>query len=401
MTLNLYPDILFIYLFIMSDTAVTTIDESMLTRWAWQTSTSVMDNIHKLKIYNANPFSKDPKEKEIDPDKVGKFRLVESSTWAIKFIDGWFKADILSVCKVKSGSVFILNEFGETIKDDKWQSKKGFFMTNEHSVYTKKTDTLWFKQLGLKVLWFYPKAELEEMLKTKKIDWKDNPFWKQGKKLDWEPYNDTSIKDTMIVYGKFIDWPYEWEYFKFVPVSNSAYWSTYKNGNKVDAEAWTFLHAMELWLQAWNKVKVANWQKAVTSVDPSQIDMRISFREVEVQKKRMFLPVFEFDNLTAYRANNTSSLQYVLELQSEYLEEEFWIKIIPENFRLPSLKSETSNPLQLAAAATIISDTDDWIEVVDAIDIFDDTTPVSVKKDMPFTWARDWWVYVQWEKVPF
>ena len=57
MTLNLYPDILFIYLFIMSDTAVTTIDESMLTRWAWQTSTSVMDNIHKLKIYNANPFS--------------------------------------------------------------------------------------------------------------------------------------------------------------------------------------------------------------------------------------------------------------------------------------------------------------------------------------------------------
>ena len=155
----------------MSDKAIVTIDESMLNRWAGQMSTSVMDNIHKIKIYNANAFSKDPKEKEIDPDKAGKFRLVETWSWEIKYIDSWFKVDILSVCKVKSGSVFILNEFWETVKDDKWQSKKGFFMTNEHSVYTKKTDVLWFKQLWWKILWFYPKAELEEMLKTKRINW--------------------------------------------------------------------------------------------------------------------------------------------------------------------------------------------------------------------------------------
>lgn len=385
----------------MSDTAMTTIDESMLNRWAGSMSTSVMDSIHKIKIYNANAFSKDPKEKEIDPEKAGKFRIVEAWTWEIKYIDSWFKVDILSVCKVKSGSVFILNEFWETVKDDKWQSKKWFFMTNEHSVYTRKTDTLWFKQLGWKVLWFYPKAELEEMLKSKKIDWKDNPFWKQWKKADGEPYNDTFVKDTMIVYGRFIDGPYAWDYFKFVPLSNSAYWTQFKNGNKVAAEKWTFLHAMELWLEAWNKVKVANWQKAVSSVDPSQIDMRVSFREVEVQWKVMFIPVFDFDNLTAYRTNNTADLNYILELQSQYLEEEFDVKIIPENFRLGSIKNETSNPSQLAIAATVTSGTDDDIEVMDAIEIFDDETPVTAKKDTPFTWARDWWVYVQWEKVPF
>ena len=106
----------------MSDKAIVTIDESMLNRWAGQMSTSVMDNIHKIKIYNANAFSKDPKEKEIDPDKAGKFRLVETWSWEIKYIDSWFKVDILSVCKVKSGSVFILNEFSTTTDDNGWQS---------------------------------------------------------------------------------------------------------------------------------------------------------------------------------------------------------------------------------------------------------------------------------------
>ena len=205
----------------------------------------------------------------------------------------------------------------------------------------------------------------------------------------------------MIVYGRFIDGPYAWDYFKFVPLSNSAYWTQFKNGVKVAAEKWTFLHAMELWLEAWNKVKVANWQKAVSSVDPSQIDMRVSFREVEVQWKVMFIPVFDFDNLTAYRTNNTADLNYILELQSQYLEEEFDVKIIPENFRLGSIKNETSNPSQLAIAATVTSDTDDDIEVMDAIEIFDDETPVTAKKATPFTWAKEWWVYVQWEKVPF
>jgi hypothetical protein len=43
---------------------------------------------------------------------------------------------------VKSGNVFVLDQFGDPIKDEKGLSKKAFFFSNEHSVYTRQDDTL-------------------------------------------------------------------------------------------------------------------------------------------------------------------------------------------------------------------------------------------------------------------
>jgi len=69
--------------------------------------------------------------------------------------------------------------------------------------------------------------------------------------------------------------------------------------------------------------------------------MVMSFKEVEVQGKRMFTPQFKFDNLTAYREDNSSDLQYILELQSQYLEEEFGTRVMVSNFRLGSIPTNT------------------------------------------------------------
>lgn len=381
----------------MADNEVAVLNTAMLDRGSNFTKEfSVMDWIHKIKIYNANPFSFDPKEKEVQEDLVWKFRLVEGNTLEIKYIDSNIKVNILSVCKVKSGNVFVLDDFWDPIKDEKWKSKKAFFYTNEHSLYTKKTDMLWFKQAWQKPLGFFVKSELEEMFRTKKINWKDNPFWKQWTKMDWEPYNDTHISDTIIIYGKFLEWKYAWEYFKFVPVSSSWYWITYKNGQQIDPVEWTFLDAMNNWLKEWNKIRTYNNKSPVKTVDPSQLDMTIWFKEIEVKGKRMFIPTFKFDMLTAYREDNTNDLNYILELQSQYLEEEFNTKVIVSNYRLWSINNNVA-----------VSDIS-WIEVKaienksEEINEIEEITEEDVVAVFP-SWVetRNWKNFVDWVEVPF
>jgi len=138
---------------------------------------------------------------------------------------------------------------------------------------------------------------------------------------------------------------------------------------------------MDLCLEAWNKIKQANGQKSVTSVDPSQADMFVTFREVIVQEKQMFIPVFKFDNLTAYRANNTADLNYILEVQSSYLEEEFGIKLMPQNFRLGSIDIQAAPIDKLALPTETANVTvEDDVTVVEAEQIFDHNDIEQVKK---------------------
>lgn len=383
----------------MTNTDVAVVNQAMLDRGATTRKASVMDNLHKIKLYNANPFSNDPKEKEVQEDLVGKLRVVEAGTWEIKYIDSNVKVNILSVCKVKSGNVFVLDEFGDPVKDENGKSKKAFFFTNEHSVYTRKTDMLWFKQAWAESpIWFYIKSDIEEMLKTKKINWKENPFWKQWTKADGEPYNDTNIKDTIIIYGKFLSGPYEWEYFKFVPVSTSWYGTTFKNGVQIEASKWTFLHAVSEWLVAWNAIRNANGKSSVTSVDPSQLDMTISFKETEVQGKRMFIPTFKFDNLTAYRADNTEDLNIMLEMQSEYLEEEFGVRVVTNNFRLWSISDvnvANVNAIEVKAIWTskeVQQEEDEVVEITieAAWEVFDTKSNEQIKKTNAEILVKEW-----------
>ena len=347
------------------------INPSMLDRWnSFSKRESIMDSIHQVKIYNANTFANE----SVDETKAWTFRVKSPDSEELIYMPWPIKINILSVCKVKSWSVFFLDEFGDPALDESGKPKKWFFTTNEHSLFTKKIDTLWFKQLGWKVLWFYPKVKLEEMLKTKRINGKDNPFWKQWKKIDWTPYNDTNIKDTIIVYGKFLEWPLAWDYFKFVPLSSSWYWTNYKNWETVKPDEWTLLYAISEWLEAWNKARESNSKSKVQSVDPSQLDMTLSFRETEVQGKRMFIPTFKFDMLTAYREDNTDDLNYILELQSQYLEQEFWVRVLVDNFRLWSIHvDKVWDPTSIEVkqiATTNTEEVEAELEVSDAVEVF-------------------------------
>lgn len=285
------------------------------------TKTSVLDVIYKMKIYNANPFAKDVLERAIDETKAGKYRFLLPDSWEEVYESWPFKVNILTVNKIKSGSVYMLDEFGD--KDIAWGQK--FFFTNEYHLYTRKNDVLWFKQS-----WWTPtfltKEALDTMLKTKRIDGKLNPFYKEWEKADKTPYDTTHITESIIIYGKFLAWPFKDSYFKFVPVSKSWYGSDYDSKTKsyIEPEEGTFLKAMEDALNEWNEVREANGMKPVKNVDPSQVNMSISFRELEVKDKKFFIPTFTYDGLYGMSwGDNTEDLEAIVELQNQYTEEEF------------------------------------------------------------------------------
>jgi hypothetical protein len=278
---------------------------------------SVMDAIHEVKLYNANSTLKE----EVAEDKVWKFKLVEAWTKEIKYIDS-FEFDVLNLCKVKSGNIFLLNEFWDTVKDSDGKAKKALFYTNEHSMYTRKTDTMWVKW-AWNILWFFTKEELDQMFKKKMLNGNVNPFYKQWAKMDWEPYDATHMKDTYVLYGKFITWDYKDEYFKMY-LSLSWLWKTWKDWAKCQPEVWSFLSAVNDWLESWNEVRKENWKSIVKNVDPSQLDMKIWFKEIDINSNRVFIPTFDLVDLSWMRWNNTEDVEYITDLQMQYFEQEFW-----------------------------------------------------------------------------
>jgi hypothetical protein len=60
---------------------VAVINSAMLERGSgFDREPSTMDVFHKIKMYNANTFSKNKEDHEVNPELAGKLRLVKAGT---------------------------------------------------------------------------------------------------------------------------------------------------------------------------------------------------------------------------------------------------------------------------------------------------------------------------------
>lgn len=346
---------------------------------------SVMNSVHEIKAYNANL-----KDWIIDPNLAWKFRIKLAHTWDLDYIDWNFKFNPLSICKVKSWIVYMLNDFWDVIIDESGKEKKSMFYTNEFDIYTKKTWILWFKWNG-KVVWYYFKEDLEKMLKSKRIqmldqDWnrseiKENPFYKASKDKAWLPYHDTEVTDTYVMYWIFIWGKYDWEYFKMY-LNNNAFWKTYdKDKGKIQAEEWSLQFCTYKGLEDWNKIRTERGKSPVTSIAFDQLDITAKIEEISIwekEKKIIYVTRFTYDNLTWYRTDNTNDVEFIRDLQHKYLIQEFgWIKEASViDFSVPNLavftweiktetnkQIETSEEITEADVETIFEDNPKALEV--------------------------------------
>lgn len=321
------------YLFICytMTNAVATMDSSMLDDGTKTNRTpSVYDVLHKVSIYNPD-YSRG---ETMDTTKQWLFKIKEAQTWEEKLINP-FKFNLLAVTKVMSGNIELLNEWGDTLKNSKWETIKQYFYTNEFSQFTKKTDTIWFRNMTSKPR-FFTKEDLTKMVMCPKINGKDNPFYEKKKKVDGSSYNSTVLKTQTLIFGKFVWGEYDGQFFQMY-VKNSALWITYKDGENVEPEVWTFLYATEVqWLNAFNEVLKANDKPVVRSVKPNQLDLEVSIIDKDVSWKIYNVAVFDFAGLTGMRTNNLEDVEYISNLRNDYFVERF------EGMRAP-LKVEINN----------------------------------------------------------
>lgn len=300
---------------------------------------SVMNSIHEVKAYNANP-----KIWTLDEALAWKFKIKKAYTWDIEYIDSGFKFNPLAICKVKSWLVYLLDEFWMTLHDEEGKEIERLFYTNELSIYTKKTDTIAFKW-NWQIIWYYQKWDFDKMLKTRKIqlmdengnrsEVKDNPFYKTSTDQSWKPYADTFISDTYVMYWVFVWGKFDWEYFKMY-LNLKAFGKTFEilpDGTfaKTAPNEWSLLY-QAYWpgLEAWNKMREVWWKAPVQSIWTDQLDLICKTEEMEIWdkvKKKIYATRFDFHNLVGYRWSNIADINYIKDLQNQYFMQEFqWMK---------------------------------------------------------------------------
>lgn len=289
----------------MSDTqAVATMNMDMLDRATKSdgATSSVMDMLHNFKVYNPKIGS------EPEAEKAGKFRIVESVTKDELFLEGPFTFNVLNVSYFYSGSIYPLMENG-TYADD-----KVFFFTNEFSKFAKKTDTVGLAAKN-KAIGYFQKGEFENMIKSPNLNGGENQFFEKKKDFEGKPYNGSQLKRGAVIYGQFVGGQYDNDYFRmFTSLNNIGV--TYKDGAVCDADEGTFEYAVKQGLAVLNEALVANGRKALQTINPDQVDIKVSIRQ---NAKGNFLPVFEFAGLVAARGyDNIVDVKYIHDLKEEH-----------------------------------------------------------------------------------
>lgn len=293
-------------LIIMPETTqeVATINMDMLDR-ALKTeggTESVMNMLHNFKVYNPKMGT------DIDPDKAGKFRIIESVTGNELFLDGPFKFNPLNVAFFHSGSIYPLMDNGT------YADEKVFFFTNEFGKFAKKTDTVGLAAKN-KAIGFFQKGEFENMIKSPNLNGGDNQFFEKKKTFEGKPYNGSLLKKGAVIYGQFVGGQYDGEYFRmFTSMNNIGV--TYKDGAACEADEGTFEYAVKQGLATLNEALVANGRKAIQQINPDQVDLQVTIRQ---NAKGNFLPVFEFAGLVAARGyDNQTDVKYIHDLKEEH-----------------------------------------------------------------------------------
>lgn len=220
---------------------------------------SAMNEIPIVKAYN-KPMGKWVE----DITKTGKI-VIKRNGWEFEVLGEEMKLNILLIRKYYTWFVPKINEFGDSIKDDKWNVIKDMYYTPEVDVFNKDNIPLWKQPKWGKreIIGKASKVNFDSYCKTHKINWQINPLFKEVKKNETtgERYVTSYIGNVKYsIYAKDLD---SGELYKIIP------WGSYGRFN--DIADWTFEHLKQ---EAWNEYKKLHKSKVITSFINTKVWIR-------------------------------------------------------------------------------------------------------------------------------
>lgn len=305
----------------MADTALTTIDPSMLGRETtadFASEPTILNSIHRVYIYNPNYN----KGEQMDPLKEWKFKVKVAITGEEVIIDS-FSFWLIDVVKVTSWEVTYKDEYWDAIINN-GKAAKDYYYTNEYPASFFKADSVvWFRKMktGSDILYF-KKRDLSNLLRLPKVNWVVNQFSEVKNKMDWGTYRTSVISESHLIYGVFLDGPYKDEYFMFYPKDNLIGFN-YSKWAYVKPEAWTLTAIMESSLVEWNKIRKENGMSDIKSMPYSLVDLKLSTTQKDVMWKLFNVGKLDFVWFTALRWNNEADVAYISEFRWAYFAERF------------------------------------------------------------------------------
>lgn len=375
---------------------MTKIDPAMLGRENVLGSVeSVYDAFHKVYLYN--PW----RWQEMDPEKAGKFRIREANSENDIFVDS-IDFNLLETAKVRSGKVVFKDEFGDAMMDSKWEPLSKYYYSNEYPTICSNETVVW-----LRAMWretetlYFKKWMLNKILTVAKLNWELNQFSEIKNKMDWGTYRVSHVSESTIMFGKFLSWDLEWEYFIFYPKDNAVGFN-YSKWEKIEAKAGTLTRVLDDALPEWNKIREANKMKQIKNMPVSLVDLKISSFQKEVMEKEFNIAKFDFLSFAWERADNSEDIDFVSELRASYFNERFWGMKEPISVVfLDKLWNETNDPRIMVDCRISydFSPTSDnkQLSTGEAAEVFEaevDDAPAEISK--PWTLSTEDWQTVPW-----
>jgi hypothetical protein len=265
---------------------------------------SVMSQIHTLKIYNPAPGDL------ADPEKAGKFKLKEAVTGDEKYLEWEIKFNVLSIAYSWTGGIY------PTHPDGSISDEEVVFSSSEFGKYEKRIDPIGLSVKG-KAYAFYTKGEFETMIKTPMLNGVPNQFYEKKKDKDNKPYHGTLLRRSAVIYGQFIWGEYDKEYFRmFTSPNNIGITYDAEAGAAIEPDEGTLEYVTIPALAQMNEIRSQNGRKALSRVSHDQCDVLLTIR---TNDKGNFLPVFSFAGLTAMRGyDNGEDVKFIHDLKAEH-----------------------------------------------------------------------------------
>jgi len=288
----------------------TTDTQSMYNRWSgWEKKVNVMDEIHSLKIYNAQPG------KDADPSLANQLMIKAVGNDKYEVFDISVNMNILKINKAINGSYFILDEAGQQVLDSAWEPKRSFAFTEEYFRFSKNTSEVFFKNNNGNSVTKNTIGNLKTLFKTPEVWGVKNPFHKIALTQNNKTYDASFLKESFVVYGIFTSGMYAWEYFRLF-ISNAAF------GNKWDAQTKTssivpdsLADALAVGFNKFNEMKTA--QGFEGRFDDSLLVTTLT----SVKAGNFFKPTFS--NVSVVTEDNAEAFDYINDLTHRYKEVEF------------------------------------------------------------------------------
>lgn len=291
----------------------------MLSRLsAWQKDPSVLDELHKVRVYNPNGFEWET----MDPSKKGMLIVKMAGTGEEKIIPS-FNFTPLEHYKVIRGNCVLLDEYGDPVKGSDGNQVKKYFYTSQFSKYAKPDQVIGFKSEGSNPIWLQ-KKDLLEMIKTPRINWAPNPFFELKKDKKMNKYNSTILNSDDVIYWVILDWELKGDYFQmYVKSSSMGNNFDYSAQKLIQAEEGTLNRVLDDATVEFNNVLKSQGLKPLKTIPMDQVDMKLKVTSKVGVNGEYNSAAFEFVDFSANRWDNTSDLEHIKELNKALFFEKF------------------------------------------------------------------------------